>query len=105
MAHSHGLAMVSSLSCGGCRGAARQPTQWETDMADPGFDDAEPPRRPRRGPPPRLYVIARKSPFPWLRVRRLVEADRAALVTHLGRLAAARTCGRAAPYEAGIAAL
>ena len=75
-------------------------------MAHPGFDDAEPPRRPRRGPPPRLYIIARKSPFPWLRVRRLGEADRAALVAHLGRLASsARLCGHGAPDEAGIAAL
>jgi hypothetical protein len=75
-------------------------------MADPGFDDAEPPRRPRRGPPPRLYVIARKSPFPWLRVRRLGEADRAALVAHFGRLAsAARPCGCGAPDPAGIAVL
>ena len=75
-------------------------------MADPGFDDGEPPRRPRRGPPPRLYIIARKSPFPWLRVRRLGEADRAALVAHFGRLApSARLCGRGAPDAAGIAAL
>jgi hypothetical protein len=75
-------------------------------MADPGFYDAEPPRRPRRGPPPRLYVIARKSPYPWLRVRRLGEADRAAMVAHFGRLASsARLCGHDAPDEAGIATL
>jgi hypothetical protein len=75
-------------------------------MADCGFDDAEPPRRPRRGPPPRLYVIARNLPFPWLRVRRLGEADRAAMMAHFGRLASAmRPSGRGAPDEAGIAAL
>ena len=74
-------------------------------MAQSGFYDAEPPRRPRRGPPPRLYVIARQSPFPWLRVRRLGEADRAALLAHFTRLAAARPRGHGGPDEAGIAAL
>jgi hypothetical protein len=75
-------------------------------MADHGFDDGEPPRRARRGPPPRLYIIARKSPFPWLRVRRLGEADRTALVSHFNRLAAtARSGGRGAPDAAGIADL
>ncbi|WP_431269489.1 hypothetical protein [Dankookia sp. P2] len=63
------------------------------------------PRR-RRGPPPRLYVIARRSPFPWLRVRRLDAADRAALRAHLGRLAAAGLAGGLpVPDPAGIAAL
>jgi hypothetical protein len=57
-------------------------------MAEHVCDDGEPPRRLRRGPPPRLYVIARKSPVPWLRVRRLGDADRAALILHFGRLAA-----------------
>lgn len=75
-------------------------------MADPGLDDAEPPRRRRRGPPPRLYVIAPRTPFPWLRVRRLVAADRAALAAHLGRqMAQMRPQLRGALDEAGIAAL
>src|SRR5690349_335383 len=75
-------------------------------MAEFGFYDAEPPRRPRRGPPPRLYVIARRSPFPWLRIRRLGEADRAALAAHLARIAsAAGPRGRGGPDAAGIATL
>lgn len=75
-------------------------------MANLGFYDTEIPRRPWRGPPPRLYVIARKSPFPWLRIRRLGEADRAALMAHLGRQAkAARHFGHGLPDEARIAAL
>ena len=74
-------------------------------MADHGFDDADAPRR-RRGPPPRLYVILRKSPIPWLRVRRLGEPDRAALLAHLGRLARAAPPGAQVPVDtAGIAAL
>ncbi|MCB4823650.1 hypothetical protein [Roseicella aerolata] len=63
-------------------------------MADHSLMDVEPPRRPRRGPPPRLYVIARQSPVPWLRVRRLGEADRAALLAHLQGLAAAERNAR-----------
>lgn len=57
-------------------------------MADHPSEDSDLPRRPRRGPPPRLYVIARRSPFPWLRVRRLGPADQAALRAHVARLAA-----------------
>jgi hypothetical protein len=57
-------------------------------MADHSSIDGETPRRRRRGSPPRLYVIARQSPVPWLRVRRLGEADRPALVAHLQGLAA-----------------
>ncbi|MFC7474837.1 hypothetical protein ACFQS7_10765 [Dankookia sp. GCM10030260] len=76
-------------------------------MANPGCHDAERPQRRRRGPPPRLYVIARQSPVPWLRVRRLGDADRAALTLHFGRLAEAqrRPRGRSGLDEAGIAAL
>ena len=76
-------------------------------MADQGFYDAEPPQRRRHRPHPRLYVIARQSPVPWLRVRRLGGADRAPLTAHFGRLAAAerRLRGRAGLDEPGIAAL
>jgi hypothetical protein len=73
-------------------------------MADHGFDDADTPRRLRRGPPPRLYVIARQSPIPWLRVRRLAEADRAALLAHIGRLMVPAG-DREVPDAAGIAGL
>ncbi|RAI60317.1 hypothetical protein [Roseicella frigidaeris] len=58
-------------------------------MADPCLPDAAAPRRPRRGPPPRLYVIARDLPVPWMQLRRLEAADRAALAAHLRRVAAA----------------
>jgi len=51
--------------------------------------DFEIPRRLRRGHRPSLYVIARQAPVPWLRVRRLGEADRPALLAHLRILAAA----------------
>lgn len=74
-------------------------------MADRSLDDAEPPRRPRRGPPPRLYVLSRKSPVPWLRLRRLGEADRAALLAHFGRVAAADRRFHAGLGEVDIAAL
>ncbi|MFZ4407460.1 MAG: hypothetical protein ACOYOH_08965 [Paracraurococcus sp.] len=76
-------------------------------MADHSLYDAEPLRRPRRGPAPRLYVISRQSAVPWLRVRRLNEADRPALVAHFVRLAAAdrRPRSRGALDEAGIASL
>ncbi|TDH64019.1 hypothetical protein E2C06_04155 [Dankookia rubra] len=74
-------------------------------MADHRFDDANAPRR-RRGPPPRLYVLLPTPRVPWLRVRRLGEPDRAALLAHLGRLAAAAPPGdRPAVDAAGIAAL
>ena len=55
-------------------------------MSDLSHPEAELPRRLRRGQSPRLYVIARQSPVPWLRVRRIGNADRGALMAHLGRL-------------------
>jgi hypothetical protein len=65
------------------------PIPMETRMADRRLPDAEAPRRPRRGAPPRLYAIARELPVPWLQLRRLEAADRAALAAHLRRVAAA----------------
>src|SRR6476619_5907151 len=81
--------------------------RWETRMSDHSLYDPEPPRRLRRGPPPRLYVIARQTPAPWLRVRRLGEADRAKLVAHFVRMAAAdrRPRSRGGLDAAMIAAL
>jgi hypothetical protein len=75
-------------------------------MVDHGLMDVEPPRRSRRGPPPRLYVIARQSPVPWLRLRRLGEADRAALIAHLQDLAAVerKARHRVGPEAAAISA-
>src|SRR4051812_48933878 len=91
----------------GRSGAAGQPTRRETRMSDQSLHDAEPPRRLRRGPAPRLYVIARQTPVPWLRVRRLDKADRAKLVAHFVRMAAAdrRPKSRAGLDVATIAAL
>ena len=55
-------------------------------MPDQTHVDAEAPRRLRRGAPPRLYVIAREAPVPWLRLRRLGEADRSSLLAHFRQL-------------------
>ncbi|MDO9706828.1 hypothetical protein [Paracraurococcus lichenis] len=74
-------------------------------MANHRPTDPELPPRPRRGPPPRLYVIARQSPVPWLRIRRLGEADRGAFVAHLLGLAAEQAGRHGAPDRGAVATL
>jgi len=51
-------------------------------MAEDALLESDRSLRRRRGPPPRLYVIARLSPVPWIQLRRLGPEHRARLARH-----------------------
>lgn len=55
-------------------------------MSDSYPGEAGPPHRRRRGLPGRVYVIERRSPVRWLRLRRLTVTDGPALRAHLALL-------------------
>lgn len=75
-------------------------------MSDADLGDVERPRRLWRGPPPRLYVLDRQSPVGSLRLRRLGNADRPALLAHLTQaLRSVRQAGdRCHPAESAVGA-